>query len=714
MKLAVEQVVADLPVATPFTSDHTKISFGPGCGVFTSPSGEKFVGPTPTGVGYLAENFFAGTMLCTVKWQEDEHWVFTAEAGNRRVQFWRYKPSNQAYSYEGTITLTLPSATGSHTTKGFNVCVKEQSTAGTVAVSGTTVTGTGTNFTTGFSAGSWIQFGPKGNNNPYYEIASINSATSITLVSGVPTAIAAGSACRIIDMMVLMVTTNTTTTAGGLFVCKGLNPDVFTLPATNTIPAATTVDKVRAVYWLRDAATNTQVAAIGCAVADVSGDTMVSQFVYVGEATASTLKMYKYNFRTPISPTSGSAVLVSPNVVITGTQSSTTNMLLTTNGRVANLSHGPGSGVDCLYMGTVNRVLRIPLSSVTSGSTTFIADSMAETPPGTTTTNLSVNSYAHVDVSTYIDRIIIVGQANSGTLYCTQYNTTGAQFERRFSSCTFTYNSQQRDNSSPAYQHQVNILTPVVWCGIDVMFSMNSTSSTVLANQIISQPLTDFLYQTTSAPSSITAIVRMPMITLPATTLLNRVVRVVVNASSNEGGDTEGIPTEGFKTFYRTSGITDDSGAWTLVPASGILNVPTVSNIQFGFTFRTLGIGNPVRINSLVMLYEADPDLPSFHKWYNPDMDAGNYIFAWQQQIYGPTNGTPTYQIAYIRKDTGAIVFSQSSSVTTNGRFQYWNGSSWVNAVGPNQPGVRRRFVPNATGIAAIPAGVGVYCYIRH
>lgn len=714
MKLAIEQVVADLPVATPFTSDHTKISYGPGCGVFTSPSGEKFAGPTPTGVGYIAENFFPGMYLCTVKWEEDEHWVFTAEASNRRVQFWRFKPSNQAYSYEGTITLTLPSASGTHTTKGFNVNVKEQSTTGTVAVSGTAVTGTSTNFTTGFSAGSWIQFGPKGSNNPYYEIASINSATSITLVNAVPSAIAAGSACRIIDMMVLMVTTNTTTTAGGLFVCKGLNPDVFTIPATTTIPAATTVDKVRAVYWLMDAVTNTQVAAIGCAVADVSGDTMVSQFVYVGEATAATLRMYKYNFRAPISPSGGAVVLVSPNVVITGTQSSTTNMLLTTNGRVAKLNHGPGSGVDCLYMGTVNRVLRIPLSSVTASSTTFIADSMAETPPGTTSTNLSVNNYAHVDVSTYIDRIIIVGQASTGTVYCTQYNTSSAQFERRFSSCTFTVNSQQRDNSSPVYFHQGNIITPVVWCGIDVMFSMNSTSSSLTVNQIVSQPLADFVYQVTSPPSSLTSIVRMPMITIPATTALNRVVRVLVNAASNDGGDIEGIPTEAFKTFYRTTGITDDSGSWTLVNASGILNLPVVSTIQFGFTFRTLGIGNPARILGVTMLYEADPDLPSFHKWYNPDMDAANYIFAWQQQIYGPFNGTPAYQIAYIRKDTGAIVFSQSSGSTTNGNFQYWNGASWVNAVGPNQPNIRRRFVPNATGLAAIPSGVGLYCYIRH
>jgi hypothetical protein len=51
--------------------------------------------------------------------------------------------------------------------------------------------------------------------------------------------------------------------------------------------------------------------------------------------------------------------------------------------------------------------------------------------------------------------------------------------------------------------------------------------------------------------------------------------------------------------------------------------------------------------------------------------------------------------VNYYRTDTDVKVLTASSAENTNGNFQYWNGSSWINGIGPNIVGARRRFVPN-------------------
>jgi hypothetical protein len=62
-------------------------------------------------------------------------------------------------------------------------------------------------------------------------------------------------------------------------------------------------------------------------------------------------------------------------------------------------------------------------------------------------------------------------------------------------------------------------------------------------------------------------------------------------------------------------------------------------------------------------------------------------------------------QIDYYRSDTNADVLTQSSSSTTNGVFEYWNGSAWTAGLGTNTIGLRRRFRPTA----GLPNGVAVY-----
>ena len=67
-------------------------------------------------------------------------------SATRRIALWEMNRKTGAISWKGFITLTLATATA-HTVRDFKMDVKNES-AGTVAVSGTAVTGTGTLFNT--------------------------------------------------------------------------------------------------------------------------------------------------------------------------------------------------------------------------------------------------------------------------------------------------------------------------------------------------------------------------------------------------------------------------------------------------------------------------------------------------------------------------------------------------------------------------------------
>ena len=275
MKSAFEQVFNGslAQVAVGGTYDATKINRGKHTGQFNLGSGQtdKFLGPAPVGVANFGESSLAimSAFVHPVKIADDLFWIFGSDAATaaatRRVQLWTWVPSTNTYSLVGAVTLTFPTATN-HTIRGIRA-ILENYTTGTVGVSGTAVTGRGTGFTTQ-CVGSRIGFGSTDPNaiTTWYQISAIGSDTSITLASSAGT-VTAGTAYVIQDLMVVQATTNATATNGGLFVTKGLQYADFTNPAT-AIPAATTVDRIKATYWLKDAATITNTTIGGCALGD--------------------------------------------------------------------------------------------------------------------------------------------------------------------------------------------------------------------------------------------------------------------------------------------------------------------------------------------------------------------------------------------------------------------------------------------------------------
>ncbi len=195
-----------------------------------------------------------------------------------------------------------------HTIRGFRV-LRYLHTTGTVGVSTTTVTGIGTKFQDeGIAIGARIGFG---STDPtailtWYTISVIGSDTSITISSSAGT-VTAGTPYVIEELRFVITTTNATVLNGGLFLVKGINYSDFINIGT-TIPVATTVDNIKAVYWLSDSGTPantvTNISSCGCTVQSEINKGI--HYAYVIDGTGSTfVNVYRYNLRATGVITSG-------------------------------------------------------------------------------------------------------------------------------------------------------------------------------------------------------------------------------------------------------------------------------------------------------------------------------------------------------------------------------------------------------------------------
>ena len=706
MKVAIEQVFSGgLQVAginDPY--DPAKINVGKHGGQYDLGAGptDKFIGPCPVGVANLAESALAipSQFVHPVKITDDLFWIFGSDAATaaatRRVQLWSWVPSTNTYSFIGAITCTFPAATA-HTIRGLRAVITNYST-GTVAVSGALVTGTGTNWVDINCVGSRIGFGSTDPTQitQWYEVQGAGSNSAMTLATNAGT-IPAGTPYVLQDLMIVQATTNATATNGGIFVTKGLRFENFTNPAT-AIPAAASNDKIRATYWLKDAATVTNTVIGGCALGDYVSPT--EQYIYATDGAATSLKMYRYNLRAALTPTSGAFVLTGSDIVVTGAQTVVGNISQANNGRVATLAHGPGNGVPCVYAFTTTRIIRIPLASILAGSTTFVADAMSEVPPGGTNTGVATGTFTSLDVAGSLDKLVVSGAASTGTIYVTDYYTGGQQIDRRAGALASQLPSALRDTDSPIYVHNIAANVPFVWVEDGWLFWVFSQAATTNLNALSVYPLAaDLAFQ-----ADVDNRIICPSISLGATPA--KLYRALVNAVENLGDDTMGVAPDMFRLQVRSSGISDNSGAWIDVPPNGdISGLGTPSTVQFAFLYRTAGvIMLPARILSLALLYETDDALPSQYQWNFGDFDQANGTFAWiQTALFGAALTTHTINI--YRADTNALVLTQSSSGTTNGTFQYWHNNSWNNGLHNDAIGNRRRFVPSGS----LPGGVDLY-----
>ncbi len=671
-KIAVEHTFTSSTIKYSDTYDSTKTVLGKWIVQNTGMNSyDKYAGPFPltTNRPYdLLGLSVPASYPHVIDIGDNTHWVFlievSAAAATRRVACYRLTTTTQAWSFRGYITLTYPTATA-HTVRGFRV-QRHLYTTGTVAVSGTAVTGTSTAWQTAlYAVGARIGFGSTDPNaiTLWYYISAINSDTSITLSATAGT-ISAGTAFVIEELRIITSTTNATPANGGLFVAKGVNYDDFIVGGT-TIAAATTTDNVKAVYWLGDAATVLNTAAGGLALGTVS-DT--SHIVYVINADAgTTLRIYKYDIRVALSGLAA-GFSTSAFVLKTGQQTVTGTISQTNSSRLVTLSHGPGSGSSCLYLTTTTRIVRCLESGITNASTTFVSDSMTENPTGTTTTFPLTNAMSSVEYASSIDRLII-STNTSNKYYVSQYKTDGSAFDRVFTTNATTIDNGNVDYRQAYYPACSAILT--FWEENGILYiSKNNTASNL--NQLYTVPCSvDWDYASTTNGRLIS-----PSI---ATTNCYKFSRFAINQTFYIGTHPLALSLEPCRAYYRTSGITDNSGSWTLIDAAGDLSGASASEtIQFMFEFRIFGpFMLPARIHGFTVSYDdLSTDSHFLPSSGLSDPLTKRFVFKFMK---GFDTTVPTLTIKLYNAVSGSLIISDTTVASASGIWEKSidNGVSW-------------------------------------
>lgn len=678
---AVEQLATGSTATYPSGYDATKWNLGPQILQYTGPAAtDKFIGPLKPALARPMDESTAIPMsqIDSVPWSSNIDWVFGIEAvvgATKRITAYAYNRTTSEYSWKGFITFSVTNATNIQ--RGFRMCYYTHTT-GTVGVSGTTVTGSSTQFSTQrIAVGARIGFGTTDPTavTQWYYISAIGSNTSITLTLDAGT-VASGTSYVIEELRPVITLTNTTLTNGGLFVGKGITWDDFTTTGTTIAASASTVDNLKLTYWLADAGTVTNTVAAGLTV---DGNTQTSfsgtsHFAYVVDGTTS-VKVYKYNLRANDSITAGKMTLTGSNIVATAAQAVTGTTSQTNNGIVCTASHGPGNGVKSIYFVTTTRVYRAAVTNITAGNTTWQSDNRTEVPPGGATVLAASSVLAFINYSAFLDKFYICTTGAGGVRnYLTVYPTTsGDEFDTVFGNAFLHLDNAAADSVSVPlpYDTRNAPISIETSNGIAHMIRIGSATTGTMGLSALGIP-THWDYTDVTNCVAIT-----PSIATPNNAKFSRVF--VSHIQSLGTGDFV-TPLMSHRVWYRTVGIVDDTGTWTLVSDSGDLSgITGTANIQFKIEFQTLGnvSGIPARILGVTTTYE---DLTT-DSHYQPSVAQSSITdkrFAWRfSTAFGST--VPTLRIRLYDAVTGGTLVDDDSA-TPSGIWEQSTdgGATWA------------------------------------
>ena len=339
------------------------------------------------------------------------------------------------------------------------------------------------------------------------------------------------------------------------------------------------------------------------------------------------------------------------------------------SGRIFTVNHGSASGVKSLYFATTTRIYRVSDANITSGSINWLEDSMLEVPPGGSTTYTAASTMSQVDYSSTIDRLFITNTNTSrfGT-YVTQYKTDGSQFDKFIGSNLLRLKlTTTPDGASDGLFPQGTV---TLWTEDGWMFVMPS-STTSGSNWLYVFPFAaDAFYNDATNQHIIT-----PKL---ATTGATKLYHVYVDNQEYAGTYGLGFPVESYKLWYRTSGIDDNSAAWTEVPVGTDLTAAAMGDyIQFKIAFDIMGeLCVPTRIYSICCTYE-DSNQDSHYQPSLSKSSTASKIFAWKQVAAWGSN-IPNMRIRLYDASNNNELLNDTVTLSSYGTWQYsTDGTTW-------------------------------------
>lgn len=680
MRLSIEQLVttpATLNYLSESAYDYTKWNLGKGI-IYNAGATpvDKYIAPDFQAIRPMEESTaFAVSQIVAYNLTSTICYVFgvensTGATATRRIALWELNRKTGARSWKGFITLTLATATA-HTVRDFKVDVKNETT-GTVSVSGTAVTGASTLFATNkVAVGARIGFGSTdpANITTWYRITTRTSDTALVLASSAGT-IGAGTPYIIQEFRPVYTATNATTTNGGIHYAKGVSIEDFT-PTGTTIALAVSTDDQKAVYWLKDASTQTNLVTSGCAC-DFATATPTSLDCYVLDlVSAGNYKIYKYNLRAPLTVATGASV--SAFILATGTQAITGTGSQNANLCIATAGHGLGNGIKSLYFVTTTRLYRTATANVTSGNVAWQSDVIAEVPTGGTSTYGATSVLSTVEYMPSIDAFI-VGTTHAGGVfsYVTKYVASGAQFEKMFGRDYKYLEQSLKDSNAPTILSNQTTVFSYTDAGANRIFAVKQGTA-ISTNHIYVMAFgADLDYASNSQGRLIS-----PQIATPNAL---KYYRIFVNQVRYFGNTALGKTAEAFRIYARTANITtDETTGWTLIDETNDLSgFAGASNIQFAIEFRTIGESClPARVLGLNLSYE-DNTTDSHYALAVEKSSVASKVFAWWfKTAFGST--VPTLTVRLYNAVTGGLLLEDDTATPTGGTFEKsTDGTTWT------------------------------------
>ena len=440
----------------------------------------------------------------------------------------------------------------------------------------------------------------------------------------------------------------------------------YNLKGTGTIAAG---KMLMSIAYTTSTSTSTTVTVSGTTVTN-SGTAFTSTMVgmKIGFSTASPANVT--TFYTIASFTSTSVVVLSSSagtigpgaafiidsadVISTSPQLVTGTVVGINNGRIGTLLHGPGINEKSLYFITTTRIYRAAISKIFDGNLGWISDNRPEIPTGSVSTFPVTNALNVIEIADAMDRLIVLSTGASGVRhYVTRYPATaGDQFDHIWGVDVKQQEQSIADPNIPIFFNTLSQQTSV-WSENGVAHIIKHGGTALLCH-MYAIPLSAH----NSYASSTNQRIITPAISTPDCSSFKRILLSKVDSI---GSGKFIIPLGAVYTYYRISGISGNTGEWTLLPKDGDLyGVAPTSSIQFMFEFETIGmLSSPARIMSIAVLYD-DFSTDSHYQPSSGKTVEASKQFAWRfATAFGTT--VPTLRIRLYDAVTGGLLLDDTS-----------------------------------------------------
>jgi hypothetical protein len=703
--LAVSTSFGSLPTYVyPGGYDSTKLGLGPMMLQANDTGNEgKWVGPIPTNVMRPVETNAAMPTLYieAVNYNSTYDWVIcgdgAAVATSRRFCLFTFNKTvtTNPWAFVGVITVTMGNNAGNVTHRG-HVVSYEKYTTGTVYIANgaTTLYGVGSLWTD-----ERMYYGCRigiGSSDPalittWYEISSIASNTQMTLTQAYTgsTILVGGAVPYVIeDFRILFAATNATVANGGAFMVCGLRPEIFLPNATGTtVAAATTTDKLRATYWLSDGTAASQATnqTLGGIALDAKVD-WTHQNCYSCDMTAGLSRIQVNNFRAaPTSLVAGRDQSVSGNnqwvlntglQAVTGTVSLNNNLVLAT----PTTGGGPRNGKKSLFWVTTTRIYSAEVMNLTSGSTSFQSGCAVEFPPGTTTTYAVTGALNSISYDAVSDRFLVQSTgATANRSYWTQYREDVGQWDRWIFQDTRQLNQATEDPTAAIIPTTLTSAA-ITTCSHSGNTYMTTPGLTAILNWIFNCPYAaDWEHASYTNCCVVTPAMDCSQFTSFIAGYCNEigVIGGPYNPTLGRTGTNLGAEPGAVRMYYRTSGISDNSGTWTLLDYSGnMAGVGAATQVQARLEFRIINSSFPPRITRVCFEGTGSASTNNF-QFSQKNTTLASKQFAFRQAAAFNAN-TPLYMRIYDAVLNSLLVTDNTTTPTGVWKYSTDGGSNWI------------------------------------